>query len=124
MGMASGIGLANITAQGTVLDVWFPQPRLSELASSDASNVQAELAQLQGVDSDRDVQRKIIEIEIDTTKAPASTADVYLRLHLLSHRLVKPHGQSLEGILAYYQTLCGPPLALALTIILKKLALA
>ncbi len=98
MGMASGIGLANITAQGTVLDVWFPQPTLSELASSDASNVRAELAQLQGADSDRDVQRKIIEIEIDTTKAPASTADVYLRLHLLSHRLVKPHGQSLEGI--------------------------
>jgi len=98
MGIASGIGLANITAQGTVLDVWFPQPTLSELASSDASNVRAELAQLQGADSDRDVQRKIIEIEIDTTKAPASTADVYLRLHLLSHRLVKPHGQSLEGI--------------------------
>lgn len=98
MGMASGIGLANITAQGTVLDVWFPQPTLSELASSDASNVRAELAKLQGADSDRDVQRKIIEIEIDTTKAPASTADVYLRLHLLSHRLVKPHGQSLEGI--------------------------
>lgn len=98
MGMASGIGLANITAQGTVLDVWFPQPTLSELASSDASNVRAELAKLQGADSDRDVQRKIIEIEIETTKAPASTADVYLRLHLLSHRLVKPHGQSLEGI--------------------------
>jgi len=98
MGMASGIGLANITAQGTVLDVWFPQPTLSELASSDASNVRAELAQLQGADSDRDVQRKIIEIEIDTTKAPTSTADVYLRLHLLSHRLVKPHGQALEGI--------------------------
>ncbi|MFZ9442185.1 MAG: 2,3,4,5-tetrahydropyridine-2,6-dicarboxylate N-succinyltransferase [Candidatus Nanopelagicaceae bacterium] len=98
MGMASGIGLANITAQGTVLDVWFPQPTLSELASSDASNVRAELAKLQGADSDRDVQRKIIELEIDTTKAPASTADVYLRLHLLSHRLVKPHGQSLEGI--------------------------
>ena len=98
MGMASGIGLANITAQGTVLDVWFPQPTLSELASSDASNVRAELAKLQGADSDRDVQREIIEIEIDITKAPASTADVYLRLHLLSHRLVKPHGQSLEGI--------------------------
>lgn len=98
MGMASGIGLANITAQGTVLDVWFPQPTLSELASPDASNVRAELAKLQGADSDRDVQREIIEIEIDITKAPASTADVYLRLHLLSHRLVKPHGQSLEGI--------------------------
>ena len=98
MEMASGIGLANITTQGTVLDVWFPQPTLSALASADTSNLRTELAQLEGADSDRDVHRKLIEIEIDITKAPASTTDVYLRLHLLSHRLVKPHGQSLEGI--------------------------
>ncbi|NDE27253.1 MAG: 2,3,4,5-tetrahydropyridine-2,6-dicarboxylate N-succinyltransferase, partial [Actinobacteria bacterium] len=37
-----------------------------------------------------------MEIELD--KPPASVADAYLRLHLLSHRLVKPHGLSLEGI--------------------------
>ena len=33
-----------------------------------------------------------------TEKAPADAKDAYLRLHLLSHRLVKPHGQSLDGI--------------------------
>jgi len=98
MAIASGIGLANISKTGTVLDVWFPQPQLRSLNSSENHQVQKELLQLQGEDVDRHVDRKVIELEIDTDKAPTSTADVYLRLHLLSHRLVKPHGQSLEGI--------------------------
>jgi len=98
MAIASGIGLANISKTGTVLDVWFPQPQLRSLNSSENHQVQKELLQLEGEDVDRQVDRKVIELEIDTDKAPTSTADVYLRLHLLSHRLVKPHGQSLEGI--------------------------
>lgn len=98
MAIASGIGLANISKTGTVLDVWFPQPQLRSLNSSENHQVQRELLQLEGEDVDRHVDRKVIELEIDTDKAPTSTADVYLRLHLLSHRLVKPHGQSLEGI--------------------------
>ena len=98
MAIASGIGLANISKTGIVLDVWFPQPQLRSLNSSENHQVQKELLQLEGEDVDRHVDRKVIELEIDTDKAPTSTADVYLRLHLLSHRLVKPHGQSLEGI--------------------------
>jgi len=98
MAIASGIGLANISKTGTVLDVWFPQPQLRSLNSSENHQVQKELLQLEGEDVDRQVDRKVIELEIDIDKAPTSTADVYLRLHLLSHRLVKPHGQSLEGI--------------------------
>jgi 2,3,4,5-tetrahydropyridine-2-carboxylate N-succinyltransferase len=94
MTRASGIGLATIAGNGTVLDVWFPQPTLSPLTTG----TKPELSHLQGDDEDRKVSRKIIELEIDITKAPTSTADVYLRLHLLSHRLVKPHGQSLDGI--------------------------
>ena len=34
----------------------------------------------------------------DLDSAPTDAYDAYLRLHLLSHRLVKPHGLSLEGI--------------------------
>ena len=98
MAIASGIGLANISKTDTVLDVWFPQPQLRSLGSSDNHQLQKDLLQLEGEDLDRQVDRKVIELEIDTDKAPTSTADVYLRLHLLSHRLVKPHGQSLEGI--------------------------
>ncbi len=34
----------------------------------------------------------------DLAVKPVDAHDAYLRLHLLSHRLVKPHGQNLEGI--------------------------
>ncbi|MSY99981.1 MAG: 2,3,4,5-tetrahydropyridine-2,6-dicarboxylate N-succinyltransferase, partial [Actinobacteria bacterium] len=36
--------------------------------------------------------------EINLLEAPIDAVDAYLRLHLLSNRLVKPHGQSLDGI--------------------------
>ena len=91
--IASGHGIATIS-NGTTLDVWFPSPSLSALSGS----APAELTALAGTDSARAVSREVISIEIDTTKAPANAADAYLRLHLLSHRLVKPHGVALDGI--------------------------
>jgi 2,3,4,5-tetrahydropyridine-2-carboxylate N-succinyltransferase len=57
-----------------------------------------ELAALVGEDTARAVTREQVSIEIDITKTPADAADAYLRLHLLSHRLVKPHGLVLDGI--------------------------
>jgi len=91
--IASGHGIATIS-KGTTLDVWFPSPSLSALSGS----APAELTALAGSDAARAVTREVISIEIDTTKAPANAADAYLRLHLLSHRLVKPHGVALDGI--------------------------
>jgi 2,3,4,5-tetrahydropyridine-2-carboxylate N-succinyltransferase len=91
--IASGHGIATIS-NGTTLDVWFPSPSLSALSGS----APAELTALAGTDAARAVSREVISIEIDTTKAPANAADAYLRLHLLSHRLVKPHGVALDGI--------------------------
>jgi 2,3,4,5-tetrahydropyridine-2-carboxylate N-succinyltransferase len=91
--IASGHGIATIS-NGTTLDVWFPSPSLSALSDS----APAELQSLAGADAARAVTREVVSIEIDITKAPASAADAYLRLHLLSHRLVKPHGVALDGI--------------------------
>jgi 2,3,4,5-tetrahydropyridine-2-carboxylate N-succinyltransferase len=91
--IASGHGIATIS-NGTTLDVWFPSPSLSALSGS----APAELTALAGTDAARAVTREVISIEIDTTKAPANAADAYLRLHLLSNRLVKPHGVALDGI--------------------------
>ena len=91
--IASGHGIATIS-KGTTLDVWFPAPALSPLSGS----VPAELTALVGNDDARGVTREVISIEIDITQAPANAADAYLRLHLLSHRLVKPHGLALDGI--------------------------
>ena len=91
--LASGHGIATIS-NGTTLDVWFPAPSLSALSGS----APAELTALAGTDAARAVTREVISVEIDITKAPTSAADAYLRLHLLSHRLVKPHGVALDGI--------------------------
>ena len=91
--IASGHGIATIS-NGTTLDVWFPSPSLSALSGS----APAELTALTGADAARAVTREVIGVEIDIKKAPANAADAYLRLHLLSHRLVKPHGVALDGI--------------------------
>ena len=90
---ASGHGIATIS-KGTTLDVWFPSPALSPLAGS----APAELSALVGSDDARGVTRELVSIEIDISKAPTNAADAYLRLHLLSHRLVKPHGLALDGV--------------------------
>ena len=91
--LAHGHGIATL-AGSTVLDVWFPSPALGALAGApDAS-----LSAMVGSDDVRGVTRELISIEIDLTVAPIDAKDAYLRLHLLSHRLVKPHGQVLDGI--------------------------
>ena len=41
---------------------------------------------------------EVVRTVIDLDAPPADTADAYLRLHLLSHRLVQPHGQNLDGL--------------------------
>lgn len=91
--LAHGHGIATI-AGSTVLDVWFPAPALGALSGTP----DAALLALATPDADRGVTREVISIEIDLATPPADAKDAYLRLHLLSHRLVKPHGQSLDGI--------------------------
>ncbi len=91
---ASGHGLATITSEGEVLDTWFPSP----LMSGHSGAAPDFLAALIGPDEDRRVRREVMSIEIDLGEVPKNVVDVYLRLHLLSHRLVQPHGLSLEGI--------------------------
>ncbi|MGP6173548.1 2,3,4,5-tetrahydropyridine-2,6-dicarboxylate N-succinyltransferase [Corynebacterium sp. A21] len=95
-------GLATIFRDGTVLDVWFPSPTLIDdpLEAGTARITAPEhLAALEHVDEDRQVERVAVETRIASLDdAPVDTYDAYLRLHLLSHRLVKPHGLNLEGI--------------------------
>ena len=92
--IASGHGIATVTDSGKVLEVWYPEPKLAPLSGEPSAQLKA----LAGNDETRGVKRELVSIEIDLTKAPADAIDAYLRLHLLSHRLVKPHGQSLDGI--------------------------
>ena len=91
---ASGHGLATVSLNGTVLDTWFPEPVLGNLSGP----VLPFLSALAGVDEIRGVKREVISIEIDLDKAPESVSDAYLRLHLLSHRVIQPHGANVQGI--------------------------
>jgi 2,3,4,5-tetrahydropyridine-2,6-dicarboxylate N-succinyltransferase len=91
--LAHGHGIATL-AGSTVLDVWFPSPALGALTGAP----DATLTSMVGSDEARGVTRELVSIEIDLSIAPQDAKDAYLRLHLLSHRLVKPHGQSLDGI--------------------------
>ncbi len=96
-GTAWGFGLATIDAAGTVLDVWFPSPALGA-APADAVTP-ADLSALQGSDKDRGVTRDVLLVEIADLQAPPTTVeDVWLRLHLLSTRLVVPHSVNLDGV--------------------------
>jgi 2,3,4,5-tetrahydropyridine-2-carboxylate N-succinyltransferase len=93
---AWGFGLATVTESGSVLDVWYPAP---ELGSAPADvKAPAELIAAEGNDDLRKVRREVVKAEIALDSAPDGTADAYLRLHLLSHRLVRPHGVNLDGI--------------------------
>ena len=94
---AWGFGLTTTDAAGNVLDVWFPAPALGAKPANAVPP--AELARLEGPDEERRVNREIRLVEIaDLQAAPADTADVWLRLHLLSARLVTPRSISLDGI--------------------------
>ena len=93
---AHGYGLATLTADGTVLDVWYPEPRLGPSPKHDLEPL--DLAHLEGDDPVRLVTKVVVRTEIaDLADAPVDAYDVWLRLHLLSHRLVQPHGLSLDG---------------------------
>ncbi|MFM9151076.1 MAG: 2,3,4,5-tetrahydropyridine-2,6-dicarboxylate N-succinyltransferase [Candidatus Planktophila sp.] len=91
--LAHGHGIATF-AGSTVLDVWFPSPLLGALQGSPSQA----LLDSAGRDDVRKVTRSVVSCEIDISVAPVDAVDAYLRLHLLSHRLVKPHGLSLDGI--------------------------
>ena len=91
---ASGTGLATVTADGTVLDTWYPAPALG----SEAPDVMSVLEPLAGADGARDVSTVVVRTEIASlADAPVDAHDVYLRLHLLSHRVVAPHEANLDG---------------------------
>ncbi len=121
---ALGLGVATLNGDNQILEVFYPAPlvgekaealnglladqtlqpgesrRLSQedlqsLAENAGADLQAPARTMLRADADR---KTAVLVLIDTDQKPASTEDVYLRLHLLSHRLAKPHQQNLEGM--------------------------
>lgn len=112
---AVGEGLATLGAGGRVLDSWFPQPRLASAGGAYATErlleqdavaaLGSDVAGCLGRDARRDVEVVAIRTRIASLQqSPVDAHDTYLRLHLLSHRLVKPHGVDLTGMFGLLAT--------------------
>ena len=95
---AWGDGLATITREGQVLDAWYPSPALGPARGADTPPELEKLAGEDDLQGLRGVRTEVVRRELDLDAPPADAADAYLRLHLLSHRLVRPHGLNLDGI--------------------------
>jgi 2,3,4,5-tetrahydropyridine-2-carboxylate N-succinyltransferase len=96
-GAAWGFGLATLDRTGAVLDVWFPEPSLGP--APDDYHAPSSLCAFEGVDDIREVTRQVLHVVVpDLAAPPQDAADVWLRLHLLSHRLAAPNSQNLDGI--------------------------
>src|SRR6478735_8196491 len=100
---ASGVGLATIAADGSILDTWFPEPHLfgdgpSGTVRLSVAEIPEALTTMIGTDTDRGTETVAVRTVIESLDDQAVDAhDAYLRLHLLSHRLVVPHGLNADG---------------------------
>jgi 2,3,4,5-tetrahydropyridine-2-carboxylate N-succinyltransferase len=96
---AWGYGLVTVADEGTVLDAWFPAPRLGTPPDvRDPWLVPAELESQTGTDARRRVRIDARLVSIDLDAPVQSTPDAYLRLHVLSHLLVAPNTLNLDGL--------------------------
>lgn len=102
-------GLATVADDGTVLDTWYPAPELAAEAGpagterltpeQAAEALGAAAPKALGPDPRRGVEVVAVRTVISSLdEKPLDTHDVYLRLHLLSHRLVRPNGLNLDGV--------------------------
>jgi len=91
---ASGLGLSTVDLDsGRILDAWYPSPALG-----DEPETVYGLPVAERVDELRHVRVESVETRIDLDAPPVDVPDAYLRLHLLSHRLVRPQEVDVEGI--------------------------
>jgi 2,3,4,5-tetrahydropyridine-2-carboxylate N-succinyltransferase len=85
-----------VESDGRVLDAWYPSPALG---TPDDAAPPTVLTALVGKDAKRGVRTEVVRTVIGSlADPPVDAADAYLRLHLLSHRLIAPHGANLDGI--------------------------
>jgi 2,3,4,5-tetrahydropyridine-2-carboxylate N-succinyltransferase len=117
---AFGLGIGTHNGKGDWLEVYFPQPVLhpsqalasalgqgtsnQALSRAELENLRATLAaagedaQAQLAARFLDSGRPAVAVLVTLDQPPRNVPEAYLKLHLLSHRLVKPHGTNLEGL--------------------------
>jgi len=113
-----GLGIASTNAEGAILDTFYPRPlapvsgavadalqgvagtldtaQLRELATSLQTAGETALAAIATQFTESDQQ--IVATPLTDNSAPATVEEAYLKLHLISHRLVKPHETDLTGL--------------------------
>ena len=100
--MAWGAGLTTEAADGTTLDVWYRWFGWGEFGDDEMVEAHPDLDVQLGMREQHDDLRNVvvrpIRITVNVDEAPASAADAYLRLHLLSARLAAPHSLNMDGI--------------------------
>ena len=117
---AFGLGVGTHNSKGEWLEIFFPQPLLAPsaqlvdavsgsdsaaalgreqlLALQSALAAAGETAQAALAGQFLDTERPVVAVLLTEDEAPANVPEGYLKLHLLSHRLVQPHGTSLDGL--------------------------
>jgi 2,3,4,5-tetrahydropyridine-2-carboxylate N-succinyltransferase len=103
---AWGLGLATITAEGQVLDTWYPTGKLGFGTPDVKAKAGEPLPVAELFDSSVTEAGPIpglrttgvLTMISSLADPPKDTYDAYLRLHLLSHRMIRPHQANLDGI--------------------------
>jgi 2,3,4,5-tetrahydropyridine-2,6-dicarboxylate N-succinyltransferase len=137
---ANGVGLATLAADGTVLDTWYPAPSLSGPDQGGTGTQRIGTLELEGLlgpdhsglvrtDDARGVEVVAVATTIaDLAAPPVDAHDVYLRLHLLSARLVRPRSINLDGVFGLLAnvawTSAGPVLGTELDAVRARLRVA
>jgi 2,3,4,5-tetrahydropyridine-2-carboxylate N-succinyltransferase len=100
--MAWGAGLTTETPDGTTLDAWYRWFDWGEFGDDEMTQAHPDLDAQLGMREQHDEVRNVIvrpiRLSVDVDEAPSSAADAYLRLHLLSGRLARPHSINMDGI--------------------------
>ncbi|MEY4380013.1 MAG: 2,3,4,5-tetrahydropyridine-2-carboxylate N-succinyltransferase [Actinomycetota bacterium] len=92
---AFGVGVASVNSDNQIIEARFLKAELSKIDDKQIAGV---IDSLITKDLIRKISTKKISIEISLDAAPKDVADVYLRLHLLSMRKVKPNQINLDGV--------------------------
>ena len=101
---AWGQAIVTVAEDGTPLSYYFPQPRLGVPSAADSGDVAVSDETKDQVRGVRITHQLCVIADLD--QPPADSGDAYLRLHLLSHRLVRPNTVSLEGIFKVLPNVC------------------
>ena len=92
---AFGVGVASVNSDNQIIEARFFKAELSQI---DEKQIAGSIDSLITQDLIRKISTKKISIQISLDAAPKDVADVYLRLHLLSMRKVKPNQINLDGV--------------------------